>query len=150
MVIFPARRCRRVTRRISPRELKGDRSGRWIDEAQGCHTMFVLTEDVMPVTDDEADAGELLAAARAGDAEAFAELCRSYEARLVRQAVALCGNASIGEELAQETLVEAWKFLRRYDGRCRFFTWICAILLNRFRNLLREKRSFWSRNTATL
>jgi RNA polymerase sigma-70 factor (ECF subfamily) len=30
--------------------------------------------------------------------------------------------------------------LRRYNGQCRLFTWLCAILLNRYRNTLREKR----------
>ena len=54
----------------------------------------------------------------------------------------LCGNASLAEELAQDTLVEAWKSLRRYNGNCHFFTWLCAILLNRYRNTLREKRAF--------
>src|SRR5207249_618973 len=36
--------------------------------------------------------------------------------------------------------VEAWKCLRRYNGRCQFFTWLCAILLHRYRNAAREKR----------
>jgi RNA polymerase sigma-70 factor, ECF subfamily len=83
---------------------------------------------------------DLLAQALAGDAEAFGELCRAYEARLVRQAMMLCGDADLAEELAQDTLVEAWKCLRRYNGRCQFFTWLCAILLNRYRNTLRQKR----------
>ena len=52
----------------------------------------------------------------------------------------LCGDATLAEDLAQDTLVEAWKCLRRYNGRCRFFTWLYAILLNRHRNLLRQKR----------
>ncbi len=78
--------------------------------------------------------------ARAGDAEAFGGLCRVYETRLLRQATLLCGNATLAEDLAQETLVEAWKCLRRYNGQCQFFTWLCAILLNRHRNLLRKKR----------
>jgi RNA polymerase sigma-70 factor, ECF subfamily len=82
----------------------------------------------------------LLDQARAGDAEAFGEVCRAYETRLLRQAVALCGNAALAEDLAQDTLVEAWKSLRRYNGRCQFFTWLCAILLNRYRNTVREKR----------
>jgi RNA polymerase sigma-70 factor, ECF subfamily len=86
------------------------------------------------------DAAGLLAAARAGDAEAFGELCRDYETRLLRQAIALCGEELLAEELAQETLVEAWKSLARYHGRCQFFTWLCAILLNRYRNTLRAKR----------
>jgi len=82
----------------------------------------------------------LLEQARAGDAEAFGEICRVHETRLLRQAVALCGNATLAEDLAQDTLVEAWKGLRCYNGRCQFFTWLCAILLNRYRNTVREKR----------
>lgn len=101
----------------------------------------VLLDETMVVTDDESTAREWLGAARAGDAEAFGELCRQYEPRLIRQATGLCGNPTLGEELAQETLVEAWRCLKKYDGRCRFFTWVCAILLNRFRNFLRAKRA---------
>ncbi len=82
----------------------------------------------------------LLDQARAGDAEAFSEICRIHGTRLLRQAVALCGNLTLAEDLAQDTLVEAWKCLRRYNGQCRFFTWLCAILLNRYRNQLRQKR----------
>ncbi len=88
------------------------------------------------------DAGELLDRARAGDAEAFCEVCRVYEAGLLRQATALCRNPALAEDLAQDTLVEAWKSLRRYNGRCRFFTWLCAILLNRYRNTVRAGRPF--------
>src|SRR5580765_560094 len=86
------------------------------------------------------DAEQLLALARAGDPEAYGELCQVYETRLLRQAMRLCGNVAMAEDLAQDTLVEAWKCLRRYNGRCQFFTWLCAILLNRFRNTLRERR----------
>ena len=86
------------------------------------------------------EAGSLLDQARAGDAEAFGEVCRVYETRLLRQAMALCGQASLTEDLAQDTLVEAWKCLRRYNGQCQFFIWLCAILLNRFRNTVRQRR----------
>ena len=82
----------------------------------------------------------LLDRAQAGDADAFCELCRTYETPLLRQAMMVCGNAILAEELAQDTLVAAWKSLHRYNGRCKLFTWLCAILLNRYRNTLREKR----------
>jgi RNA polymerase sigma-70 factor (ECF subfamily) len=29
--------------------------------------------------------------------------------------------------------------LKRYNGRCQFFTWLCAILLNRYRNTVRQR-----------
>lgn len=86
------------------------------------------------------DTQSLLDRALAGDAEAFGEICRVHETRLLRQAMALCGDATLAEDLAQDTLVEAWKCLRRYNGQCRFFTWLYAILLNRHRNQLRQKR----------
>jgi RNA polymerase sigma-70 factor (ECF subfamily) len=88
------------------------------------------------------DTRGLLDQARAGDAEAFGEICRLYETRLLRQAFVLCGNLALAEDLAQDTLVEAWKSLHRYHGRCQFFTWLCAILLNRYRNV-RRKHWLW-------
>src|SRR5258706_9365470 len=94
--------------------------------------MFVRTE--------EARTPDLLEQARSGDADAFCVLCRSHELRLLRQAVSISGNTALAEELAQDTLVEAWKSLRRYNGRCEFFTWLCAILLNRYRNSFRDNR----------
>ena len=93
-----------------------------------------LVETARPET------GGLLEQVRAGDAEAFGEVCRIYETRLLRQAMALCGQSSLAEDLAQDTLVEAWKCLRRYNGQCQFFTWLCAIMLNRYRNTMRERR----------
>lgn len=87
-----------------------------------------------------AETEHLLVLARAGDADAFGELCRIYETRLLRQAMLLCGNSETAEDLAQETLVEAWKSVRRFKGRCQLFTWLCAILFNRYRNRLRVRR----------
>ena len=100
--------------------------------------MFSLNPTL--VETEGTDSRGLLDRARAGDAEAFSEVCRACETRLLRQAATLCGNATLAEDLAQETLVEAWKNLRRYNGRCQFFTWLCAILLNRYRNTVRQKR----------
>jgi RNA polymerase sigma-70 factor (ECF subfamily) len=87
-----------------------------------------------------AESASLLDRAWAGDPEAFCELCRDHEARLFRQAVALSGNPTTAEDLAQETLLAAWKGIRRFRGQCRFFTWICGILINVHRNSLRQRR----------
>jgi len=58
----------------------------------------------------------------------------------------LGADRSLAEDLAQESFVEAWKCLARFNGRCQFFTWLCAILHHRYRNFSRRKRllSFWS------
>jgi len=89
-----------------------------------------------PVTADE-----LLARARNGDAEAFCELAVQHEHRLLQQARGLCGDLEIAEDLASETLVEAWRSLARYNQSCRFSTWLFSILLHRHQNNLRRARS---------
>lgn len=98
---------------------------------------------------ESSDSPGVLDLARLGNAEAFCDVCRIYETRLLRQALTLCGNNSLAEDLAQDTLVEAWKCLHRYNGRCQFFTWLCAILLNRYRNTVRQKRPLPFSSLAT-
>jgi len=83
---------------------------------------------------------DVLARAQAGDPDAFCELCRPHEDRLFRQAVSLCQDRTLAEDLVQETLIEAWKSLRRFNGRCRLFTWFCSIMLHRYRKMIRRKR----------
>jgi len=83
---------------------------------------------------------DVLARAQARDADAFCELCRPYEDRLLRQAVALCRDEAMAEDLVQETLIEAWKSLHRFNGRCRLFTWFCSIMLHRYQRVIRRKR----------
>ncbi len=85
------------------------------------------------------DGSDLIGQARSGDSEAFDALCREHGPRLLGQAIALCRNTSTAEDLVQETFIEAWRSLPRYHGQCRFFTWLCSILIHRQRNLLRKK-----------
>lgn len=86
-------------------------------------------------------APDVLARAQARDADAFCELCVPWHDRLFRQAVALCGDHAMAQDLAQETLLEAWKSLRRFNGRCKLFTWFCSIMLHRYQKMLRRKRA---------
>ena len=84
---------------------------------------------------------DLLARAREGDAEAFCLVAQECEARLFSQAVALCRDESAAEDLVVETLGEAWKSLARYDGVCRFSTWLYAILVHRYLKQVRRART---------
>lgn len=75
---------------------------------------------------------ELIDRARAGEATAFQRLAEQHAARLWRCALALGKDRHWAEDLAQETLVEAWRSLARFDGTCRFSTWLYGILRHRF------------------
>jgi len=95
----------------------------------------------MVIADDRIDAREsslLLTQARTGDAEAFCELAKAHETRLFRQAVGLCRDEALAEDLLAETLLEAWRSLPRFDATCRFSTWLYAILLHRYLKSVRR------------
>lgn len=80
----------------------------------------------------EDDERELIERAQAGEAIAFERLAEQHAARLWRCALALGKDRHWAEDLAQETLVEAWRSLARFDGRCQFSTWLYGVLRHRF------------------
>ena len=85
----------------------------------------------------EDDEHELIDRAKAGEASAFERLAGQHAAPLWRCAMALGKDSHWAEDLVQETLVEAWRSLARFDGRCRFSTWLYGILRHR---LLKGRR----------
>ncbi len=84
---------------------------------------------------------DLLTRARAGETAAFCRLVAEHEGRLLQQACGLTRDPSAAEDLVCETLVEAWRSLARYNGACRFSTWLFSILLHRHQKALRRSRS---------
>jgi RNA polymerase sigma-70 factor (ECF subfamily) len=78
--------------------------------------------------------------AQGGDVEAFGIVCLELEDALWRQGVMLCGDRATAEDLVQEALIIAWRRLERFDGSCRFLTWVTGILLNLHRNIARKHR----------
>jgi RNA polymerase sigma-70 factor, ECF subfamily len=80
----------------------------------------------------EDDERELIDRAKAGEAIAFEQLAGQHAAVLWRCALTLGKDRHWAEDLVQETLVEAWRSLARFDGRCRFSTWLYGILRHRF------------------
>ena len=98
----------------------------------------------MAITADRleiAGSTDLLTRARVGEASAFCQLAAEHERRLLQQAFGLTRDLSAAEDLVSETLVEAWRSLTRYNGACRFSTWLFSILLHRHQKALRRARS---------
>jgi RNA polymerase sigma factor (sigma-70 family) len=89
---------------------------------------------------EQLNSRHLLALARAGDAESFWALCEPLQARLARQAFALCRDEAQAQDLTQETLIAAWKSIVRFNGQCHFGTWLCSILFHKHRSALRRSR----------
>lgn len=83
---------------------------------------------------------ELLRRAQNGEAGAFGQMVELHAQPVWRCARVLCGDDHEAEDLAQETFVEAWRSLQRFDGRARFSTWLYGILRHRFLKSRRKRR----------
>src|SRR3954451_20524236 len=72
----------------------------------------------------------LLAAAQAGDERAFRQLIEPYRHALEVHCYRMLGSAQDAEDLAQETLLRAWRAPDRFEPRAQFQTWLYRIGTN--------------------
>lgn len=94
----------------------------------------------------EEEISRLVREAQQNDAEAFGDVFEILASKLHRQAFFLAGDEHQALDLLQETMVEVWKHVRRYDGRARFFTWVCSVMAHRHYDWVRR----WRVRTAAL
>ena len=87
-----------------------------------------------------AEAAELVARAKVGDAAAFDELVRKYRPRVYSLALTLTGQASDADDITQDAFLKAYHKLPEFEGRSEFFTWIYRITLHRALNAKRDRK----------
>ena len=80
----------------------------------------------------------LVARARAGDADAFADLVRTHQQLAFRTAWLIAGSTADAEDAAQEGFVKAWRALPRFREGSPFRPWLLAIVANEARNRRRS------------
>src|SRR3954449_3012483 len=72
---------------------------------------------------------ELVRLARAGRAEAYAELVRRWAGRITALCHARVGRSHPADDLAQETLLRGFRALGSLSDPERFGPWLCGIAL---------------------
>jgi RNA polymerase sigma-70 factor (ECF subfamily) len=76
------------------------------------------------------DEARLIAALRARDESAFAELMREYNAALLRVAQIYVSSRAVAEEVLQETWIGVLNGIDGFEARSSLKTWIFRILTN--------------------
>jgi RNA polymerase sigma-70 factor (ECF subfamily) len=73
---------------------------------------------------------DLIAAARAGEREAFDELVRRTYAETYTLAYRLTGNEEDARDVSQEAYLRAYRAIKRFRGDAQFSTWMYRITAN--------------------
>ena len=76
------------------------------------------------------DEARLVAAAKGGDSDAFAELVKATQADVYTLAYRLTGNEEDARDVAQEAYLRAFRSLKKFRGDARFSTWMYRITAN--------------------
>lgn len=77
---------------------------------------------------------QLVEAAQAGSADAFSDLVRRYRDGLLRFLLTRCASYADAEDALQDTLINAFRYIRSYDARWRFSTWLYRIAIRNAAN----------------
>jgi RNA polymerase sigma factor (sigma-70 family) len=89
--------------------------------------------------DDSALVARVLAC---DDRAAFGELVQRHQSAVRRFLRSLTrGDTGLADDLAQETFVQAYRSLSRFDRTSNFVTWLLGIAHNYWRNAQRRQRS---------
>jgi RNA polymerase sigma-70 factor (ECF subfamily) len=81
-------------------------------------------------TSQTQDERALVAAAQAGDERAFRTLVEPYGRAIELHCYRMLGSSHDAQDVAQETLLRAWRSLERFERRASIHTWLYRIATN--------------------
>ncbi len=84
---------------------------------------------------------DLIAAAKAGDRDAFAALLERHYDRIHGLAWQLTGTRADADDIAQDVCCTLVEKIGGFRGEAKFSTWLCGIVYNAARDLHRRRRS---------
>ncbi len=82
----------------------------------------------------------LISQAQAGDREAFGLLVKRYAGRAIGSASAILGDREEALDASQDAFVRAWRYICKYNGQAKFYTWYSTILRNLCITRLRKRK----------
>ena len=83
---------------------------------------------------------ELIARTLDGDGGAFGLLVERFQRKIYRVAFAIVRDEVEADTITQDTFIQAYTHLAKFQGRSEFETWLTRIAINRSRDSLRRRR----------
>jgi RNA polymerase sigma-70 factor (ECF subfamily) len=94
------------------------------------------TSDTTPHPSDQ----ELIERTLSGDGSAYALVVDRFQRKIHRVAFAIVRDESEADVITQDTFVQAYTNLARFQGRAELETWLTRIAINRSRDSLRRRK----------
>ena len=101
---------------------------------------YAAKESPIEITTDICDM-YLVAAAKDGDHQAYAELCRRHSKQILRTVLRITRDIADAEDTLQEALLKAYIHIGGFEGRSAFSSWLTRIAINSALMLSRKRRS---------
>jgi RNA polymerase sigma-70 factor, ECF subfamily len=83
---------------------------------------------------------ELIDRTLAGDGNAYGIIVERFQRRIYRVAFAIVRDEVEADTVTQDTFVQAYTHLARFQGRSELETWLTRIAINRSRDALRRRK----------
>jgi RNA polymerase sigma-70 factor (ECF subfamily) len=103
-----------------------------------------MSERILPDDDPNARDAEWMRLIAQGDREAFGDLVRTHQARVLRTAYRFLGSWDTAEDIAQEVFLRVHRAAPGYRPHAAFTTWLYRLVVNlcwdHRRRAVREKR----------
>ncbi len=91
---------------------------------------------------ETAEVSILIRELRGGRVEAYSDIVKLYQRRVIALSLMIVRDFAAAEDLAQDAFVRAYKQLHRYDDKQGFYPWLATITVRLSQNWLRaEKRA---------
>jgi RNA polymerase sigma-70 factor (ECF subfamily) len=83
----------------------------------------------------------LVSAAKTGSTTAFSELFSLHSKRILKRTLSITGNLQDAEDAMQDTFLRAFVYLKQFDGRSKFYTWLTRVAINSSLMHMRKRRT---------
>jgi RNA polymerase sigma-70 factor, ECF subfamily len=106
-------------------------------------TLHLVRDPESPAAETPVDSredDELMLLARGGVAAAFDALVRRHQRRILRVAGKYLGRSAAARDVAQNTFIEVYRALPRFQARGRFTSFLYRVLVNQCRIEVRRRR----------
>ena len=100
----------------------------------------VATFRVSTISESAPSDQELIARTLGGDGAAFGILVERFQRKIYRVAYAIVRDDVEADTITQDTFIQAFTHLAKFQGRSELETWLTRITINRSRDWLRRRK----------